>query len=95
MKAKGVANSSARPTGGAYRQKIFKLDSEKFRELIVYIVRRNRQTDPTFGAIKLNKVLYYADFAAYRHFGSRSPAPLTGNLLKVPPRSNCPMCGES
>ena len=73
MKAKGVANSSALPTGGAYRQKIFKLDSEKFRELIVYIVRRSTP-DPTFGAIKLNKVLYYADFAAYRQFDK----PITG-----------------
>ena len=30
--------------------------------------------DPTFGAIKLNKVLYYSDFAAYRQLGQ----PITG-----------------
>ena len=73
MKTKGVANSFARPTGGAYRQKTFKLDSEKFRELIVYVAAKSAN-DPTFGAIKLNKVLYYSDFAGYRHFGQ----PITG-----------------
>ncbi len=73
MQAKGVGNSPALPNGGAYQQKIFKLDSEKFRELIIYIAAQSAN-DPTFGAIKLNKVLYYADFAAYRQFGQ----PITG-----------------
>ena len=46
---------------------------EKFRELLVYI-SRNSEDDPTFGAVKLNKILYYADFAAFRQFGK----PITG-----------------
>ena len=73
MTDKGVANSPARPTSGPYQQKKFKLDSEKFRELIVYVAAQSAN-DPTFGAIKLNKVLYYSDFAAYRQLGQ----PITG-----------------
>ncbi len=46
---------------------------EKFRELLLYIAR-NSEDDPTFGAVKLNKVLYYADFAAFRQLGK----PITG-----------------
>ena len=46
---------------------------EKFRELLVYI-SRGSEDDPTFGAVKLNKILYYADFAAFRQFGK----PITG-----------------
>ncbi len=48
-------------------------DPEKFRELLVYIARKS-EDDPTFGAVKLNKVLYYADFGAFRQFGK----PITG-----------------
>lgn len=43
----------------------FEFNREKFKELVVY-VSRQCEDDPTFGAIKLNKVLYYADFAAFR-----------------------------
>ena len=46
----------------------FVFNPEKFRELIVYIAK-NSADDPTFGAIKLNKILYYSDFAAYRCLG--------------------------
>ena len=73
MTEKGVANSTAPRPGGAYEQKKFKLDVKKIKELIVYIVKRSTP-DPTFGAIKLNKVLYYSDFAAYRQLGQ----PITG-----------------
>ena len=48
-------------------------DEEKFRELLVYIAK-NSADDPTFGSVKLNKILYYADFAAYRLLGQ----PITG-----------------
>ena len=51
----------------------FEFSDEKFRELIIYIAR-NSADDPTFGSVKLNKVLYYADFAAYRLYGK----PITG-----------------
>ena len=53
--------------------KQFELDWAKFKELIVYVAAKSRD-DPTFGAIKLNKVLYYADFTAYRRLGR----PITG-----------------
>lgn len=43
----------------------FEFDREKFKELVVYISRQC-EDDLTFGAIKLNKILYYADFAAFR-----------------------------
>ncbi len=55
------------------RLKKFEFDREKFKELIVYIAAES-QDDPSFGAVKLNKILYYADFAAYRRFGK----PITG-----------------
>ena len=58
---------------GRPRLKTFDFNADKFRELIVYIAERC-QDDPTFGAVKLNKILYYADFAAYRIEGQ----PITG-----------------
>lgn len=47
--------------------------AQRFRELIVYISKKCEH-DPWFGAIKLNKILYYADFRAFERFG----VPLTG-----------------
>ena len=47
----------------------FKFDRERFKELIVYVVERC-QDDPAFGAVKLNKILYYADFDTYRLLGT-------------------------
>lgn len=43
-------------------------DGSRFRDLVLYISKQYEK-DPTFGAIKLNKVLYYADFYAYRVLG--------------------------
>lgn len=37
----------------------------KFRELMLYVAEKS-ESDPRFGAVKLNKILYYSDFAAYR-----------------------------
>ena len=48
-------------------------DEEKLRELLVYVAKHSAD-DPTFGSVKLNKILYYADFAAYRLLGQ----PITG-----------------
>ena len=48
-------------------------NAEKFRELLVYVARKC-EADPTFGPIKLNKIFYYADFAAFRQLGE----PITG-----------------
>ncbi|HLC06245.1 MAG TPA: Panacea domain-containing protein [Anaerolineales bacterium] len=46
---------------------------ERLRELILYISARCSE-DPTFGAIKLNKILYFADFLSYGMTGE----PVTG-----------------
>lgn len=46
---------------------------QKFRELLIYVSKMCRN-DPTFGAVKLNKILYYSDFRAFERFG----VPITG-----------------
>lgn len=43
-------------------------NDEKFGELILYICRQS-EGDAPFGAVKLNKILFYADFIAYLQFG--------------------------
>ncbi len=48
-------------------------NENKFRELLLFIARRS-ENDPLFGAIKLNKLLFYSDFLAYLEFGR----PITG-----------------
>jgi hypothetical protein len=48
-------------------------DSKKFQELVLYVADRSVD-DPHFGATKLNKILFYSDFAAYASLGS----PITG-----------------
>ena len=48
-------------------------DTARLKELIVYIALRC-QDDPAFGAIKLNKILFRADFQSYRQRGR----PITG-----------------
>lgn len=48
-------------------------DETKFRELVLYIAEKSR-SDPRFGAVKLNKILFYGDFTAYLELGQ----PITG-----------------
>jgi len=55
------------------RLKQFEFHREKLAELILYISEQCAD-DPAYGAVKLNKILYYADFDAYRLLG----APITG-----------------
>lgn len=43
-------------------------DFKKLQELILYIAKRS-QEDESFGAVKLNKLLFYIDFTAYRRIG--------------------------
>jgi hypothetical protein len=43
-------------------------EDEKFCELILYIAEQC-QDDPNFGAVKLNKELFYSDFAAFQALG--------------------------
>ncbi len=51
----------------------FKPDDDKLKELILLVSLRSEK-DPTFGSVKLNKLLFYCDFSAYLTFG----APITG-----------------
>jgi hypothetical protein len=48
--------------------KVSRADDRKFRELILYVARKS-ESDPGFGATKLNKILFFCDFLAYRAFG--------------------------
>jgi len=48
-------------------------DDAKLRELVLFIASLC-QGDPSFGAIKLAKLLFFADFLAYARFGK----PITG-----------------
>ncbi len=43
-------------------------DDEKLRQLILYIAKASEE-DPYFGSVKLNKLLFYADFLAYVSYG--------------------------
>lgn len=68
--------------------------SARFKELILYLARKS-EDDPNFGATKLNKLLFYADFLAYRKLGQ----PITGQRYqKLPygpaPRSLRPVVEE-
>lgn len=42
--------------------------ADRMRELVLYICARS-ETDPRFGATKLNKILFYSDFLAYYRLG--------------------------
>jgi hypothetical protein len=57
--------------------KRIEFDPEKFRELMLYVAERS-QEDPSFGATKLNKVLYFSDFLAYEQLGR----PITGAVYQ-------------
>lgn len=69
-------------------------DDEKFRELILYLARSS-EADASFGSTKLNKLLFFCDFLAYRSLG-RS---ITGQeYQKLPygpaPRALKPVCRD-
>lgn len=52
----------------------------RLRQLILYLASRC-DSDPAFGATKLNKLLYFADFSSYRRYGE----PITGvPYMKLP-----------
>ena len=58
----------------------FKQNTKKFQELILYISEKC-STDPTFGATKLNKILFLADFWFYAQSGNS----ITGvEYMKLP-----------
>jgi uncharacterized phage-associated protein len=41
----------------------------KFKELILYVAQES-EFDPSFGAAKLNKILFFSDFLHYREHGT-------------------------
>ena len=43
-------------------------NDQKLRELILFVSERS-EGDASFGSVKLNKLLFYADFLAYLEFG--------------------------
>jgi len=67
---------------------------EKFKELILYIAQES-EGDSTFGATKLNKILFFCDFLSYRAYGES----ITGQrYFKLPfgpaPRPLVPVVNE-
>jgi hypothetical protein len=46
----------------------FANNDEKIEELILFVATRS-ENDPFFGATKLNKILFFAEFLAYAKFG--------------------------
>jgi hypothetical protein len=53
--------------------KTFSENERRFKELLLYVSQQSAE-DPTFGATKLNKILFYSDFMAYAITGE----PITG-----------------
>jgi len=70
--------------GGMMRHRI-RPNDEKLRELILLIAEWS-QADPKFGAIKLNKLLFYCDFSAFLTFGK----PITGQEYFALPQGPAP-----
>lgn len=60
-------------------------DEQKFRELMLYIAAR-MEGDPAFGATKLNKMLFFADFSHYVDYGQ----PITGAEYQKLPHGPAP-----
>jgi hypothetical protein len=60
-------------------------DDAKLAELMLYVARRSEQ-DAEFGAIKLNKVLFYSDFIAY----GRLRRPITAQVYQKLERGPAP-----
>lgn len=53
----------------------FTLNRRKFKDAILYIASESHaRGDKYFGAVKLNKILYFTDFIAYKRLGQ----PITG-----------------
>jgi hypothetical protein len=70
-----VVSVTERPSGS----------DEKLAELVLYVAQKLRD-DPTGGATKLNKVLYFAEFAHTRAYGE----PITGVPYQKLPRGPAP-----
>lgn len=60
-------------------------NAEKFKELILYVADQSF-ADPSFGATKLNKLLFFSDFLAYQDLGE----PVTGATYQRLPHGPAP-----
>jgi hypothetical protein len=70
------------------------LRKKKLKELILYIAFRSGD-DPRFGAVKLNKILFFADFEAYRRLGESITGATYQHLDEGPaPRALVPLRDE-
>lgn len=58
----------------AVKKRKIQPDEDKLRELVIHIARQS-EGDIFFGAVKLTKLLFFADFLAYRAYGR----PITGS----------------
>ena len=66
-------------------------DDYKFRQLVLFICRRS-DGDRRFGAVKLNKLLFFSDFIAYQKFGSAITSHKYQKLKEGPaPRAMLPI----
>lgn len=66
----------------------------KFQELILYVAKHS-ESDPKFGATKLNKILFYSDFLAYETLGQPITAEVYQKLSKGPaPKRLLPVVRE-
>ena len=69
-------------------------NNDKFKELILYIADKSSGDKP-FGATKLNKLLFYADFLAYLQFGTGMTNQRYQKLENGPaPRALIPITGK-
>jgi hypothetical protein len=72
--------------GVEVKARTFGFERGKFRELLLYVARE-AAGDPTFGAVKLNKILFRADFEAYAIWGK----PITGARYQRLPAGPAPV----
>lgn len=70
---------------GLFRRAEISPDDQKLAELILYVAWMC-EGDSSFGATKLNKLLFFADFRAYQLFGS----PITGQDYQALPQGPAP-----
>lgn len=69
-------------------------DQDKFKELVLYIAKKC-ELDPTFGATKLNKVLFYSDFYSFLVSGKSITGAKYQHLIHGPaPRPLIPVKAE-
>lgn len=69
----------------AMKKRQHKADEQKFKELVLYVAARSDE-DPSFGAVKLNKILFYSDFLFFAETGK----PITGMEYRKYPHGPAP-----